>query len=277
MTAMFAPAAAASFPAMGSAFLTGAGSAAGFGAATALGNKLQGSGVNFRGKYARNLAKHNRAQIGPDMAERMKAIDAAGLHRLAALGVSFGPSSAGSQPGIPGQSPLGSAMKSGVQAAMDFKQNKVFEQQAQTLGALKIQEQRLRNAGLAQNLRNSATSRAADIANSRRPSFGTTPSKEEEQRRFFLSRNKKTFTSGPGSRQSDLEDEFGEWADYFPSVLGNAWDAWKQDFRNIWDIPKQGLGPDWLRSEDPMGHDAPRKPTKTPEYNSRQRRLNQRY
>ena len=164
-----------------SSFLTSPAGAGYAQAAASLAPSLFGSdSVNFRGKYARNKLKHDQkiwaaqqkhhlSTIGPNFAEKMKAVDAAGLHRLAALGISTGGSPApgsSTQPMIPGQSPdFGSAISEGIQTAQNVSRGNQLSAQAKTMANLKVEEQHLRNDWLRTQIANSKMKTLTTAAN----------------------------------------------------------------------------------------------------------------
>ncbi len=148
---------------------------AGIGAAagTAAGQALSSNSVNFRGKYARNQLQHQRKiwqaerdQIGPNMAEQMKALDAAGLHRLAALGMSTPSSSAPTQqPMIPGQSDYGNVVSEGINTALNVAQVDRQTNAQKVYQGLKLEEQKLRNDWLRTQIANSRMKSLTQAAN----------------------------------------------------------------------------------------------------------------
>nr|UXQ88025.1 MAG: DNA pilot protein [Microvirus sp.] len=135
------------------------------------GNAFASNKVNFRGKYARNqhdftrwanknFAADARAEMTPNMVSRVKALDAAGLHRLAALGITPSGSAAQSspQPMIPGQSDYGSAVSEGINTALNVSQN-------DRMGGLRIEEQTLRNDWLRIQIANSKMAMLKGVSN----------------------------------------------------------------------------------------------------------------
>lgn len=224
----------------GSNFLTGAGAAAGsawgpvgYGVGAAAGNLagqvLTGKGVNFRGKYARNkLAhdkkiwaaqqKHHLSTIRPNQAELMKSMDDSGLHRLAALGITpgQGQTSSSNQPMIPGQHPdFGSAIGTGINTALQISQ-------ADRSGALAIEEQGLRNDWLKSQI---ARSNMALLKESANNNVGAGSD------RVLENRDGDPLQVGKGSSAEQFEKWIAEWANVMPTIVGRAWDMFKQDAR----------------------------------------------
>lgn len=175
-SAMMAPAAAAS--AGSNPFTSALGAGLGAGAASMAGDLISGKSVNFRGKYARNKLKHDQkiwkaqqehhlSTIGPNMAEHMKALDAAGLHRLSALGItpSQGSTSSSNQPMIPGQSDFGSAVETGINTAINVSDSNRQNAANQAFQKLMIEEQSLRNDWLRTQIANSKLKTLGQITN----------------------------------------------------------------------------------------------------------------
>lgn len=139
---------------------------AGLGAAAGqvAGQALSSDAVNFRGKYQRNVAAHNRAQISPDMAARMKALDESGLHRLSALGIV--PSGApAQQPMIPGQSDYGNVVSDGINTALNVARSEKQSEAQTVYQGLKLEEQKLRNDWLRTQIANSKLKTLTAAAN----------------------------------------------------------------------------------------------------------------
>lgn len=203
----------------------------GYGVGTAAGSlagsMLQGDGVNFRGKYARNQAQFARDQLAPDMIAKMKAAKAAGIHPLIALGLN--PASAPQQPMIPGQSAdFGSAIKAGVDTTLAIRD-------AREMSGLRIEEQKLRNDWLRMQIRNSARARGAVRANSSRPPIrepapSANPANAAE--RTFVTHEGEIETYQGGTTAEDLEREINDWAQWMPSTMRRAWQIFKKDLRS---------------------------------------------
>nr|UXQ87939.1 MAG: DNA pilot protein [Microvirus sp.] len=238
----------------GSNFLTGAGAAAGgalsgplgygLGAAAGqiAGQAFSSNKVNFRGKYARkqhdftrwankNFNQDARDEMTPDMVARVKALDAAGLHRLAALGITPSGSAAQSspQPMIPGQSDYGSAISDGINTALNVSQN-------DRMFGLKITEQELRNDWLRTQIMNSGTRRMSQVANEQRPASGVIDGPTVGDDRTTTAPGGQKITIRGGTSAQDLEDQIAEWANLMPSTIGRAYDQFKGEIRDIFGI-----------------------------------------
>lgn len=158
---------------MSSSFLSGAGSAIG----SALGGSLfkGGDGYNTYRSHQRKMqnqaTRHNINYTGEtqmaEMRGRMAALKDAGLHPLAALGMqmSGGPTASTSPMSIPGQSNTGSAIAEGIQQYSRAKATQSENAHFKQMGAMKLQEQQLRNDYLGEQIKNSQLRRATQLAN----------------------------------------------------------------------------------------------------------------
>lgn len=156
------------FSGMGSAFLTGAGQAAGsllgsFGGQSSKSKRRdQRKAYEYQAKY---LPMIQSAQFK----QHMKDIDEAGLHRLAGLGIS--PASGGQamgaiNPNIPGQSPTGSAIESGINTAINVQRANTQQAHSKVMANLQLEEQSLRNDWLRTQIQASKLKTAGAISNS---------------------------------------------------------------------------------------------------------------
>lgn len=226
---------------MGSAFLTGASSAFG----SALGSAF--GGTTGRGKrrdqrqayrYQKRFLPGIEAAIQSKKFKRhMKDVDAAGLHRLAALGIAPSSGSASAvgaiQPEMPGQHVAGSAIETGINTMIGMQKSERQTAHQQIMGGLQIEEQTLRNDWLKTQILNSEAKRLASMANSQRPNamqrlgLSINPHPSEAESRVYMHPDGSTYKAGGGTPASILEDDIGEWADWMPQTLGRAYDVMK--------------------------------------------------
>lgn len=247
-----------------SGFLT---SAAGQGLASAAGGFL-GSGIGggtasgrqrdarFNRDMSRSqikwLANFQRQQPNDSIQRLVKDAKRAGLHPLAALGIA--PSSGGSQsaalPGIaaeyPGRSPAGSAIETGIQVMQGAQRFNRQTAHQTAMAELQVEEQTLRNDWLKSQILNSETKRLAQYANAQRPAPDPAmrprvqykPHPSEAKKRILMHPDGTTYSIPGGSSAELLEQYIGEWADWMPETLGNAYDVLKSQWRN-----KAGIQP----------------------------------
>nr|UXQ88099.1 MAG: DNA pilot protein [Microvirus sp.] len=135
------------------------------GGATLLSGQLN-KGVNFRGKYERARAHFARKQLGPDTRARVEAVKSAGLHPLAALGITPGASTMSNAGSMPGQSPdFGSAVSEGLRTAQSLYSGATRDAHSKTMAGLQLQEQGLRNDWLETQIATQRIKMAAALAN----------------------------------------------------------------------------------------------------------------
>ncbi|AXL14889.1 DNA pilot protein [Microviridae sp.] len=117
-------------------------------------------------REARRNATWNLENIyGKQVQTRVTDAKAAGLHPLAALGVSMGPSAPASTPNIPGQSNNGSAIADATRALSNVAEQSRSRSHSERIQALSLQEQQLRNDWLEAQIKNEEARRLAALAN----------------------------------------------------------------------------------------------------------------
>lgn len=182
--------------------------------------------------------------------QQIKSYKEAGLHPLAALGISTG--SGGGQPAqadpqMPGQSSTGSAIGEGL--ALVGQQSRQTHgaqmgKMAQRAALLGLEEQGLRNDYLRAQIAASEQRRLMQLANSQRPvatildpamrrQYPHKPGPNEMMRRTFTSPDGTLYTAQGGTSAEALEADIGEWADWMPHTLGRAYDVFKAQSQNL--------------------------------------------
>lgn len=216
------------------------------GVASAAASKLLGQGDSF-GKYKRNLRasidiQNNRRRIydkyyvhpREDSAIQRRVADAraAGLHPLAALGIPMatGGSSGGPTPILPGQSSTGSAIGEGIRTAQSIASTNASRQHAQQLADLSLEEQRLRNVWLEEQIKNQRAKRLQGMANAAGRGNPHLLASELEQRKREAGLPS-TYTVGHGGWETgrtpsaeDLETRYGEVAQQLGGVINMGFD-----------------------------------------------------
>lgn len=209
-------AAAQSSPAVssfGSSFLTGVGTALG---SSMFGSKTRSLESQYRlaRTHYKKMDRLQRNRLDRNMQARMAALKNAGLHPLAALGMSTSSGSSVSMPNvIPGQGSSGSFIGEGIRAAMDHRADKQSRAHARTLQGLQLEEQGLRNEWVREQIKNSQIKRGQILANAARTAGlggGTSPGPgPQEPGNVVLSENTQIPTGKTTSSQ-DAEDRYWE-------------------------------------------------------------------
>lgn len=202
-------------PSSSGSFLSGIGGSLAGGIGAGLGSMLGGSGYGRWKRQQRKLYKYQlRYQPGIERANILAKVQAykdAGLHPLAALGISSGGAGTpGVAPPIPGQSETGSAISEGIRTGMSVHAKKKQMAHAERVAGLQVDEQQLRNDWLKEQIRNSKLKRAQVLANATRTSGQGTPGPGPQQAGEIRFSEHASVPTGTTTSSQDAEDRYWE-------------------------------------------------------------------
>lgn len=229
-------------PVLGSALISGGASIVG----GLLGRKKSSS------KDLRKSYQLQTQYIPQQIKAKVAGARAAGLHPLAAIGMS---PSGQPAPIIPGQNETGSIIGQGIETAANvYNQGKQGEAMKQ-LGALKLEEQKLRNEYLAQQIRHNEVKKISQEAIpypeqyrrlrlTRDPKLMATPSKMQEaldpnrhiEGKTFISSDGDVIAIPPGTPAEEYERHFGDFGPFMPDNIKR----FSKSFRDqLWQMNKR--------------------------------------
>ncbi len=217
-------------------------SAGGQGLLAGAGGFLSGltGGTSFAGRkrdarFSRDMA---RAQIKWQDKRQSVAIQkavadakAAGLHPLAALGISTGSGGAAPLPGIAPdystETPAGSAIETGLNVAAATARTEISRAHTKAMQMMQVREQALRNDYLESQITNSRAKTAAILANSRQTPIGEKGPGPTEPGQMVFSEHQRAPTGIITSSQA-AEDRYWEFGGAAQGLLNLGYDmtAW---------------------------------------------------
>jgi hypothetical protein len=207
------------------------------------------TGINYNMKRELNQRRRFHEQQVQQIPEAIKAkvqgLRNAGLHPLAALGMSFPTTSGPSGGGVPSrsQSPLGSAIAEGARAYGQAQ----ARQHAQEMGQLGLEEQQLRNDWLRQQLAHQKWKMLQQMANAAGRGTGghgtQAPALQEEGVAGF---GDKTFKTGKSTSAQTAEDRWWEFGGAAFGVANAGYDI-------VGNLLSQSLVDDIINSIHPPG------------------------
>lgn len=200
---------------LGSSFLTGAGAAIG---SSMFGSKSRSLESQYRlsRHHYKKMDQLQRERVGPNMLAEMRAkmaaLQDAGLHPLAALGMSMSSGPNIPMPNVvPGQSDTGSYVGEGIRAAMAHRADKQSRAHAQTIAGLQLEEQGLRNEWVREQIRNSQIKRAQILSNAAQGSGSrNTPGPGPQESGNVVLSEHASIPTGKTTSSQDAEDRYWE-------------------------------------------------------------------
>nr|UXQ88077.1 MAG: DNA pilot protein [Microvirus sp.] len=158
--------------------------------------------------------------------QKIADVKAAGLHPLAALGVSFGGSgSAASAPDLAGQNNTGSAIGAGLETAQRLAGTQSSQAHGRQLAGLQLQEQQLRNDWLAQQIKHGTIKMAAQLANVGTRSSNLEPGPGPQQPGAVHFSETQSMPTGKTTSAEAVQNRYGEGPEQAQGLLNIGYDV----------------------------------------------------